>query len=562
MAFKFDYRGNVSMKEGGLAAIAQELASKGRGGDTMLAHINPEEAGILKALGGSGTINPQTGLPEFIKLFPKRGISLNFGPLGKVKFGKKSSDLIQAAAAIYLGSYMPGGPGFSTAGSAAAYGGVRAAATGNLMEGIQAGLTAYGLGNAYQSLGGSAPPGPSGSPAPIETRTIGPGSGGVQSGVVDAANVPVGAENPLAGMEYINTTNINPGINPLEGSQYINTIQTPGDITAASQAAEATRAGFPDINPGINPLEGSQLVGTIQTPGDITAASQAAEATRAGFPLSEFDQAIQDAVYGPGGPGVPADVAAYGDTPYKSFGQTAAAPTSAQIAAQERVLYNPLSDPEAGGFSDLGAPFEYQAVSPQNAASTAPTGFLARNLPAGAQKYIADPILDASGMTLAAGTVLGSSLLSGQQEKAAFERQQADAERKRREQLGIYEDLAQRTMGGIRMARAGGLMNLAQGGMTYMEAGGTTGPTGIPRDVTGTGDGMSDSVPATIEGVQKARLADGEFVIPADVVADIGNGSSNAGSKKLYDMMDRIRKARHGTTKQPPEINAERLMPV
>jgi hypothetical protein len=43
---------------------------------------------------------------------------------------------------------------------------------------------------------------------------------------------------------------------------------------------------------------------------------------------------------------------------------------------------------------------------------------------------------------------------------------------------------------------------------------------------------MSDSVPADIEGVQEARLADGEFVIPADVVADIGNGSSDAGSKK------------------------------
>ena len=105
-------------------------------------------------------------------------------------------------------------------------------------------------------------------------------------------------------------------------------------------------------------------------------------------------------------------------------------------------------------------------------------------------------------------------------------------------------------------------MSLAGGGMTYMEAGGTTGPTGIPREVTGTGDGMSDSVPATIEGVQEARLADGEFVIPADVVSDIGNGSSDAGSKKLYDMMDRIREARHGTTKQPPEIDAEALMPA
>jgi hypothetical protein len=51
----------------------------------MVAHISPQEAGLLKALGGAGTINPETGLPEFFELFPKRGISLNFGPLGKVK---------------------------------------------------------------------------------------------------------------------------------------------------------------------------------------------------------------------------------------------------------------------------------------------------------------------------------------------------------------------------------------------------------------------------------------------------------------------------------------------
>ena len=95
-----------------------------------------------------------------------------------------------------------------------------------------------------------------------------------------------------------------------------------------------------------------------------------------------------------------------------------------------------------------------------------------------------------------------------------------------------------------------------------MEGGGATGPTGEPRVIRGTGDGMSDSVPATIEGVQEARLANDEFVIPADVVADIGNGSSDAGAKKLYGMMDRIRKARHGTTKQPPEINAEAMMPA
>ena len=57
------------------------------------------------------------------------------------------------------------------------------------------------------------------------------------------------------------------------------------------------------------------------------------------------------------------------------------------------------------------------------------------------------------------------------------------------------------------------------------------------RYLSGGGDGMSDSIPATINNKQPARLADGEFVVPADVVADLGNGSSNAGAKKLYAMM-------------------------
>jgi len=78
----------------------------------------------------------------------------------------------------------------------------------------------------------------------------------------------------------------------------------------------------------------------------------------------------------------------------------------------------------------------------------------------------------------------------------------------------------------------------------------------------GAGDGMSDSIPATIEGQQPARLADGEFVIPADVVSHIGNGSSKAGSKQLYTMLDRIRKARTGHTKQGKEIKPQKYMPA
>jgi len=74
------------------------------------------------------------------------------------------------------------------------------------------------------------------------------------------------------------------------------------------------------------------------------------------------------------------------------------------------------------------------------------------------------------------------------------------------------------------------------------------------RFIEGAGDGLSDSIPASIEGEQEARLSDGEFVVPADVVSGIGNGSSDAGSAKLFDMMSKIRKRRTGGTRQPDGI--------
>jgi hypothetical protein len=78
----------------------------------------------------------------------------------------------------------------------------------------------------------------------------------------------------------------------------------------------------------------------------------------------------------------------------------------------------------------------------------------------------------------------------------------------------------------------------------------------------GPGDGMSDSIPATIADKQPARLADGEFVVPADVVSHLGNGSTKAGAQRLYEMMDKVRKARTGTTKQGRQINPNKYMPA
>ena len=73
-------------------------------------------------------------------------------------------------------------------------------------------------------------------------------------------------------------------------------------------------------------------------------------------------------------------------------------------------------------------------------------------------------------------------------------------------------------------------------------------------------DGMADQIPATIDNRQPAALSDGEFVLPADVVSHLGNGNSNAGAQELYGMMDKIRKARTGSTEQGRQIDANKFL--
>jgi hypothetical protein len=479
--------------EGGIASVAQNLADKGRKGDSMLVHMTPDEVAGLQALaqqmGGSLTINPQTGLPEaniFKKLLPM-ALGFALGPAG--------AGLFQSA----LTAGLAVGAGYTLA-------------TGSLQQGISAGLSAYGgsnLGTGLQAAGGAA-----GADAAVGQAAAN------QAATDSAASVAGNLGGEAASTALVDSVGLHPDlagtITPSSSMADLSAL-APGTEAeflrvrpefgqATSEALRSDVMAHPDFSGNIPaPLS---IKSPITTPGDITAASKAAEATRAGFPLS---------------------------------------------------------DVERGGVSDLGAPFESRAVAPPRTPGSAFTGLerslsgdkATRDLAAADYAAETDSTLGTSAMQIAGGAA-GQSVADEQKARKA---QQAAIYAKEDERKRRFDALFARTLGTM-PARSGGLMKLAGGGMTYMEAGGTTGPTGAPRDVTGTGDGMSDSVPASIEGVQEARLADGEFVIPADVVADIGNGSSDAGSKKLYDMMDRIRKARHGTTEQPPEIQAERLMPA
>jgi len=429
--------GRVSLANGGMVAQeARGLAALGRGGDSVLVHMSPEEVSGLRALamqqGTDLTINPDTGLPEAFKL-------------------KKLLRALAPIAPFFLG---PASGFFSTlAGKALAsgiIGGIAAPGKGfNFKEGLKTGLMAYAGG------------------------TLAEGVKAQQA--AQAAQAGTAATTGTAA-----ATTVTPTPSTALGGP------TPGmmsDFTAGATAGSA-------------PIDAALIPAATPMPSDA---------------------AIQAGIGG--------------------------APVGADVATQAALVSNP------GTAAAVTAP----PPPPPPAGAGAP----APNISA-FERYTG-----VSPSTALIGGTTAVSLLQGEKEREIYEEQERAAreeeERKRRLGLATFE----RSLGQVPVYGAsGGLVALARGGMTYMEAGGTTGPTGEPRMVAGTGDGMSDSVPATIEGVQEARLANDEFVIPADVVADIGNGSSSSGAKKLYDMMDRIRKARHGTAEQPPEIRAEKYMPA
>jgi len=129
------------------------------------------------------------------------------------------------------------------------------------------------------------------------------------------------------------------------------------------------------------------------------------------------------------------------------------------------------------------------------------------------------------------------------------------------QQLGLtnFYDYMNQQLGGF-----GGYAGYARGGNVggeshlgdYSDGG---------RLLKGPGDGVSDSIPASIGGRQPARLADGEFVVPARIVSELGNGSTEAGARKLYAMMDRIQKGRRksvGKGKVAVNSKADKHLPA
>jgi hypothetical protein len=187
----------------------------------------------------------------------------------------------------------------------------------------------------------------------------------------------------------------------------------------------------------------------------------------------------------------------------------------------------------------------------------------------GMAKFASDPMasLKANPFTAASAGLAGA--MGGREDP--YSPEEYNGPLKRFRLSSDYRGVTPYAEGGITDLAAGGYdrmvgeqpmysSNMAQGGISNLGSYSDYARGG--RMLKGPGDGMSDSIPASIGGKRPARLATEEFVVPADVVSHLGNGSSDAGAKQLYAMMDKVRTARTGRKSQGREINPQKYMPA
>lgn len=421
-----------------LQNLAQHLAAHGRGNDKMLMHVTPREVvglqGLAMAAGGSLTVNPHTGLPE-------------------AGFFDAIGDFLPTILGTAAG-FMTGNPYIG----AAVAGGTETAKSGNLLSGIMAGLSAFGMQGLGQTLANAAP---GAAPAAL-------GGAGSASALPTAAEMGASATAAQAA-----------GQAPMAAM-----VGTPGGLspqTAALNAMKATDptgfagtiANMPKINAGaFGGSTGAVTGATTPTLGTMSA--------KAPLTMSNIMSGIKN-IAGPGGLNA-----------FKTAGGTAGAPLTGRemLSRAAAPLY---------GLSLTGTSTTPEIEEEGGSAKHTPLSEIRK-------RY---------------GYAMGGDVDTSRQQFSFDMRNKPMGER-----------------------------NDIDGG--YAKGGYLDGP----------GDGMSDSIPATIEDKQPARLADGEFVIPADVVSHLGNGSTKAGAKRLYEMMSRVRKARTGNHKQGKQINPDKFVPA
>jgi hypothetical protein len=511
----------------------------------MLVHMTPNEVQGLQSLamahGGSLTINPQTGLPEAGFL----------------------DAILPTVAGLGLNAMFPG---LGALGSGLLVGGVTALASGDITKGLMAGLGAgagAGLGNTFANMGQNAVGGITGPQA----------VGAVENSIVQQLPQNV-AQNAATNMGMANAF----------GAQVSPTAMTAGLDTAqaASNIGNATSnlGGLNTFGPAGTATQGALEASKVAAPSLMDTAG-----TRLGQMGEGFKQFASD----PFDKGYDAFKAA-GGTNSQLFSPIA----SVAMDAMTPEPLKPFEDPDKGkwrgpqGQLNLSDKFDtglrlanggvvgssigsggvrdlYGATDNQQLGNLSTDGYgLGRLNALGAEQSMnqaqtygyadggdVDVVAGEKGMNL--NDLPSLNVNTGEQ---TYPNRPSDTGYKN------IADFVTRKSWNLMDAQKGGMREMPNPFYMMMNKFDSVQGRAKGGYLDGAGDGMSDSIPATIDGKQPARLADGEFVVPADVVSHLGNGSSKAGSKRLYNMLDKVRKARTGHTKQGKEINPDKYMPA
>ena len=566
----------MPMAQGGLADVTNYLQSRGRYGDTMLAHINPEEAELLKAFGGSGTINPETGLPEFAFLpgltkafknpvaFVSDGLAkLDDGlhnvvksPIGRLVAtigltmmgvppwlasagltaysGGNLKEVLISGAMGYLGSggdvmgisplteiskFMPGAGGSllnSGLSSAALSGGVgllRGQSLGQAAQGaLQAGLTTAGL----QGMGLAAP---NKDVAPSEYQTI--------ESLISSKGYDAGGNNA---QQYIDGKLV-PGSGQFKDFNTAPQFNSAGDLMSGAVPTPAETGGIPSPNVATPPL--SQF-GESPLPGGIGPRGSSYDYLNGQFAKDSVfqPQASTTAAAGPTAQTASTTPSGFymGDNEGLSpAGSRASSPAASSLVSRAQDFYkSPSFDNFGKIFVDPTATTTFGKYAPGAALALGATalagGFKskpAEKNPAFNPSYTgSDYIRDNPGM-------FSGSLRAGQ-----FSSNPSTFVPTVMSQQGIPMPQVNSPM--LPTYSPGPLTNMPGGvPQPYNRPYATGGDVNhFPRKVgqiDGPGTGTSDSIPA--------MLSDGEFVFTAKAVRNAGGGSRRKGAAKMYKLM-------------------------
>lgn len=641
-----------------LHPIAEAVRSQGRNGDSMLVHMTPGEVAALQRMaeanGGSLTINPETGQPEAFFL-----AALLPALAGAAMPGIAAATGITALANPFTASLLVGG--------------LTGAITGDMKQGLMAGLGAYGGFGLGESLMGAGTTAAATTPAVTAAGAVNPTS--LAPTAAAAPGITVGA--PMSAATAPATTQILPfGAQNVAAAKQLGINAMPNVYGAAPAAvpvapAVAPAAMVPNIPsaPGFGP--NPVAAAAVQPPPSMMEAIRSGSGTVTGGDafsqmgsglknIASSGQATGDFLKGNigniamaaapalvGGDGSPLETAKEDTTQYYypefSSGYLSQADVDAQYANRpgttaerlyRQVRYGPRQSREVtaaqggripgyqyGGIPEMvprGVEGPQESQEPQEAQATGVQRGLARMVPTALSLAGMHPL----GATIAGvAATLGiernnpalAQSISGGIVPAMMGGYQAPAPVVNMNDMRVVSPggpgqapvvtsdstnggytVGVGTQGSASYSDYGGEADLAAGGvasLSYKQGGLKEDSFIIPADVLaalgngsndaglmalnkmltkvgapraekidGPGDGKSDSIPTSIEGRQPARVAKDEAYVPTESVRRLGGGDVKKGAKKLYDLMSRVRKAAHGTTKQQRTVNPDRMV--